>query len=337
MGGFIGDILGGILGGSAGGSNTQIQYMPQQIADIEKTNQFRSGTMMPYYSDYLSKLQQGYNQALPGINAAAQGGAGYAGQMAQTLGETGESAARTGVSGLESFFSPQYGAEQYQAAMAPIQAQYQQNVANQGAQFGGAGELGSARQALAGQQLAGANQSAQMQAAAQVMNNLNNQRLQAGQALSQTGGNYLQGGLGAQQARYGFATAPTDYLTKTLGQGGSYVNQSLYNAPYPGQQSTQTQQNMGLGDAINTGMGIWGLISALSDSRLKENIKPAGKIEDINVYTYNYKGDKTPRFGVMAQELKNTKYAHAVSIHDSGYYQVNYGMLPEAIRVKAFA
>jgi len=330
---FLGDIVGGIFGGSGGGSETNVQYLPEQITDIQKTNQFRGG-MQGYGSDYMKQLQDAYNESLPGINKAAQGGAGYAGQMGQTLGETGESAARTGIAGLENFFSPGYGAEQYQAAMAPIQAQYQQNVANQGANFGGAGQLGSARQALAGQQLAGATQSAQMQAAAQVMNNLNNQRLQAGQSLGQLGGNYLQGGLGAKQAQYGFATAPTDYLTKTLGQGSQYVNQSLFNAPYPGQQSSQTQQNMGVGDLVKTGMGLWGLFS---DSRLKENIKSAGKIDDVNVYTYNYKGDKTSRFGVMAQELKTTKYADAVKTHDSGYYIVDYSKLPESIRVKAFA
>jgi hypothetical protein len=323
-----------LFGGSGGGSQTQVSYLPEQIADIQKTNQFRTGTMQPYWQDYMGKLGQAYGEALPGINKAAQGGAGYAGQMGQTLGETGESAARTGVAGLENFFSPGYGAEQYQAAMAPIQAQYQTNLANQGAQFGGAGQLGSARQALAGTQLAGQNQAAQMQAAAQVMRDLNQQRLQAGQALGQLGGNYLQGGLGAKQAQYGFATAPTDFLTNTMGKGGAYVPSGLYTSPYPNQQSTQTSQNMGIGDLINSVLGLWGLFS---DSRLKENIKPAGNIEGLNVYTYNYKGDKKSRFGVMAQELKDTKYSNAVKMHDSGYYVVDYGRLPESIRARAFA
>lgn len=241
----MGDLFSGLFGDS---KETSVNYLPQQLGDIEKTNQFRQGTMMPYYGNYLNQLQQGYNQALPGINKAAQGGATYAGQMGQTLGETGESAARTGVSGLESFFDPSYGAEQYQAAMAPIQSQYQQNVANQGATFGGAGQLGSSRQALAGQQLAGATQAAQMQAAAGVMRDLNQQRLQAGQALGQLGGNYLQGGLGAKQAQYGFATAPTDFMMNTLGKGGTYVPQSLYQAQYPGQQSTTQSSSPSLFD-----------------------------------------------------------------------------------------
>jgi len=310
---------------------TTVNQLPGQLADIEKTNQFRQGTMMPFATDYLSKLQQGYGQSLAGINKAAQGGAGYAGQVAQTMGELAESGGRTGISGLQSFFDPNYGAEQFGAAMAPIQSQYQQNIANQGANFGGAGQLGSARQALAGQQLAGATQAAQMQAAAGVMKDINNQRLQAGQALGQFAPQYFGQGMTAKQNQLGYAQAPTDYLLNTLGKGQQYVPQSLYQAQYPGQQSTTQSSSPSLFD-----IGL-GAISLFSDSRLKENIKPAGKIDDVNVYTYNYKGDKTSRFGVMAQELKTTKYADAVSVHESGYYQVDYSKLPQAIREKAFA
>lgn len=227
---------------------TSVNYLPGQMADIEKTNQFRQGTMMPFATDYLSKLQQGYGQGLAGINKAAQGGAGYAGQVAQTMGETGESAARTGVAGLGSFFDPNYGAEQFGAAMAPIQSQYQQNIANQGANFGGAGQLGSARQALAGQQLAGSTQAAQMQAAAGVMKDINQQRLQAGQALGQLGGNYLGQGMTAKQQQLGYAQAPTDYLLNTLGKGQGYVPSSLYQAQYPGQQGTTSSSTPSLFD-----------------------------------------------------------------------------------------
>jgi hypothetical protein len=227
---------------------TSVNYLPGQLADIEKTNQFRQGTMMPFATDYLSKLQQGYGQGLAGINKAAQGGAGYAGQVAQTMGELAESGGRTGIAGLSSFFDPNYGAEQFGAAMAPIQAQYQQNIANQGANFGGAGNLGSARQALAGQQLAGSTQAAQMQAAAGVMKDINNQRLQAGQALGQFAPQYFGQGMTAKQQQLGYAQAPTDYLMNTLGKGQGYVPSSLYQAQYPGQQGTSQSSSPSLFD-----------------------------------------------------------------------------------------
>jgi hypothetical protein len=323
------DIFDSIFGSD---KETSINYLPEQIQDIQKTNEFRQGTMMPFAKDYLSKLGQGYNQSLAGVNRAAQQGAGYAGQVGQVLGETGESAARTGVAGLSQFFDPSYGAEQFAAAMAPIQSQYQSNLANQGAMFGGAGQLGSARQALAGQQLAGQTQSAQMQAAANVMRDLNQQRLQAGQALGQFAPQYLGQGMTAQQQRLGYAQVPTDYLMSTLGKGQQYVPGGLYQAPYPGQQSSTTSDNPSLFD-----IGSKILPFFISDSRLKENIKSAGQIDGVNVYTYNYVWDKKPQFGVMAQELKNTKYEDAVAVHKSGYYMVDYSKLPAGIRAKVFA
>lgn len=238
------DLFGGIFGDS---KSTSVNYLPEQMQDIQKTNEFKQGTMMPTYKDYISGATSGYNQALPGMMKAAQGGAGYAGQVGQTLGETGESAARTGITGLEEFFRPGYGQEQFTAAMAPIQAQYQQNLANQGASFGGAGQLGSARQALAGQQLAGTNQAAQMQAAANVMNQLNQQRLQAGQALGQLGGNYLNQGLAAKGSQLGFAERPMDWYS-TLGKQYASVPAGLYTPQYPGQQSTTQSSSPSLWD-----------------------------------------------------------------------------------------
>ena len=69
-----------------------------------------------------------------------------------------------------------------------------------------------------------------------------------------------------------------------------------------------------------------------SDERLKENVNKVGEIDGINVYTFNYVWDKTQQeFGVMAHELLNTKYADAVSIHESGYYMVDYST-HEALR-----
>lgn len=65
-----------------------------------------------------------------------------------------------------------------------------------------------------------------------------------------------------------------------------------------------------------------------SDIRLKENIQHQGVVNGLNVYTYNYVwGNKLQR-GVMAQELLGTKYESAVSIHESGFYQVDYSQLP---------
>ena len=128
----------------------------------------------------------------PGVTQAAQNLAGTAGQAQQVLGSTGESALRTGISGLENLFSPDYEQRQIQTALLPAQQQYQQNLAGQQAQFGGAGNLGSARNALAQTALAGQTQASQQKAAADIQAQIAAQRLQAGQSLAGLG----QGGLG---------------------------------------------------------------------------------------------------------------------------------------------
>ena len=181
-----------------GGSSTTVPSLsPEQNAMIKAQTGFFTGTVQPSYEQAVKGATDIYNQTAGGVNAAAQNLAGTAGQAQNVLGSTGESALRTGIMGLENLYDPNYEARQMQAAMMPAQTQYAQNIANQAAEFGGAGQLGSARQALANRQAAGQAQAAQMQAAANVQNQIAQQRMAAGQSLIGAG----QAGLGgAQQA-----------------------------------------------------------------------------------------------------------------------------------------
>lgn len=85
------------------------------------------------------------------------------------------------------------------------------------------------------------------------------------------------------------------------------------------------------GNAISSlGSGISGLASSIfSDERLKEFIEPVGELYDgTNVYRYQYKGDPTPRIGLMAQEVEQTR-PDAVVVDISGYKKVDYGKATE--------
>jgi hypothetical protein len=150
---------------------------PEQKAQIAAQTGFFTGTIAPTYEQAVRGATNIYNLNAGGVLNAAQNQAAIARQVQQAVGETGESALRTGITGLENLFNPNYEAQQIQAALAPAQAQYMQNVANQQAMFGGAGQLGSARQALADRQLAGMTQAAQMQTAAQVARDIAAQRM----------------------------------------------------------------------------------------------------------------------------------------------------------------
>ena len=173
-------------------STTTPTLTDEQKAQIKAQTDFFTGTIAPTYTGAVTGATDVYNQNVGGVVNAAQNLAGTAGQAQQALGETGESALRTGISGLQSLFSPDYERNQIQSAMAPAQAQYQQNLAQQQAQFGGAGNLGSARQALAGQQLAGSNQALQAKTAADIQAQVASQRMGVGATLAGLG----QGGIG---------------------------------------------------------------------------------------------------------------------------------------------
>lgn len=179
--------------GKSGGTNTVVPTLsPEQNAMIAAQTGLFTGTVGPSYQAAVKGATDIYNLGAPGVTSAAQNLAGTAMQGQNVLGSTGEAALRTGISGLQNLFTPEYEQQQMMAALMPAQAQYQQNLTNQTMGFGGAGQIGSARQAFAQSQLAGATQQAQMQAAAEVQKNIAAQRAAAAQSLIGAG----QGGIG---------------------------------------------------------------------------------------------------------------------------------------------
>ena len=228
-------------------SNTTIPTLsPEQNAMIAAQTNMFTNTVAPAYTQLTNGATDLYNSSAPGVTYAGQNLAGQASQAQNVLGSTGESALQTGISGLENAFSPDYEAQQMQAAMLPAQAQYAQNIANQNAQFGGTGQLGSAREALADRQTAGAAQAAQMMAGAQVANNIQAGRMSAAQNLSQLG----QGGLGQAVGMAGqqvsASMTPMDYFLK-YGSALAGNPQSAWSPNFAGTQgSQQTGSTFGL-------------------------------------------------------------------------------------------
>ena len=145
-------------------------------------------------------------------------------------------------------FNPDYEKQQLAAVLNPAQAQYQQNVQNLTNQFGGAGQIGSARQALANTQLAGTTQMQQQQAAAQVENQIAQQRMAAAQALTGSGQAGLGQAIGA--AGQGITAAMTpqqlynQYASVLFGTPASAYNPNF--AGTQGSSSTSTKTSMGI-------------------------------------------------------------------------------------------
>jgi hypothetical protein len=226
--------------GKSGGTSTTIPTLsPEQNAMIAAQTGLYTGTVGPAYQQAVTGATNLYNQTAGGVNNAAQNAASTAAQAQNVLGGTGESALNTGISGLENLYSPAYQQQQLQAALQPAEAQYAQNIAQQGMQFGGAGELGSSRQALAQQQTAAATQAAQQQAAAQVMNNISTQQQAAANSLISAGQTGLTGAQAAAQNQISAAMTPEQlynmYASTLFG-----TPTASYSPNFSGTQSTTT-------------------------------------------------------------------------------------------------
>jgi hypothetical protein len=236
------------MGKSGGNSVTTAEMTPEQRQQIAAQTQFFTNTIAPAYQGAVGGAQDIYNASAPGLTSAAQNLAGTAAQAQNVLGTTGQSATQTGIQGLENLFSPDYESQQLAAVMNPAQAQYQQNIQGLQNTFGGAGQIGSARQALANTQLAGQTQASQQAAAAQVENQIAQQRLAAGQALTGAGQAGLGQAIGAAGQGVTAAMAPqqlyNQYASVLFGTPASSYNPSF--AGTQGSTTTGTKSSFGI-------------------------------------------------------------------------------------------
>ena len=226
--------------GKSSGSQTTVPYMTQgQQSMLQGQTDLATGTMLPTYKNFATGATDMYNTTLPGAQQAAQNLASTAGGVQNLAGGFGGGALQTGVQGLQSMFDPGYVQSQIAAVQGPAQLQYQQNLAGQNAGFGGAGQMGSARQALANTQLAQSNAINQAALGANIENQIRNQQLQAGQSLMGGGYQGLGQALNAAQTGVGASQVGMDLLAK-YGNLLGMVPGSTYNPNYSGTIATES-------------------------------------------------------------------------------------------------
>lgn len=245
--------------GKSSGSGTTIQtaqLTPEQRAQIQAQTEFFTNTVAPTYKQAVLGATDLYNQGAGGVTQAAQNLAGTASQAQQTLGQTGESALRTGITGLESLFSPDYEQRQIQNALLPAEQQYMQNLANQQAQFGGAGNLGSARSALAQTALAGQTQAAQQKAVADIQAQIAAQRAAVAQNLAALGQGGIGQALGAAGQGVSAAMTPqqlyNQYASVIFGTPAASYNPDFRGTQGSTKTTNETGYQMGLGGSYGS-------------------------------------------------------------------------------------
>lgn len=124
--------------------------------------------------------------------------------------------------------------------------------------------------------------------------------------------------------------ANTDYLGAVGLQ--QQALQNAFNAKNANYQAN-LQGLYGLGSAALGAAGRFGSAAMMptpapaptpSDRRLKENIREVGRLANgLPVYAYTYRGDDTPRIGLMAQDVARVR-PEAVELMPSGFLGVHY-------------
>ena len=141
----------------------------------------------------LAAYQQALGQGLTGT------GANSLGNTANYQAQTGQQLQNQGANTISTLFSPQYEQQQIQGA---LQSGYQSALDaqnGQNAMYGGAGGLGSSREALADENLQSLTAQRQEQAAANAMNGVQQNQLSAANSLLGAG----TSNLGAANSAYG--------------------------------------------------------------------------------------------------------------------------------------
>ena len=205
-----------------------------------------------------------------------------------------------------------------QMGLADIGAQ------NQARQFG-------AQNAMTAQQLnqmAGLQANQQRLGAASQLGQLGNQAFNTGQTIQQ---NQMQQGLmqqGLQQALIDAARGQYAGYTGAPGAGLQTQIGTMGATPVP-ETTTQTK-TPGVFDYLSLALGAG---AKLSDIRLKTNIKPLGKENGVNIYSWDWNEDgkriadpAQATVGVMAQELQET-HPHLVQLGPDGFLRVDYSGL----------
>lgn len=116
------------------------------------------------------------------------------------------------------------------------------------------------------------------------------------------------------------ANSPTGYQ---VAMNKYNIGSSAYDQMYTQQHAYNTQRDNNLKQTIGaTGQ----FLALLSDKELKENLKKVGKLDNgLTVYLFNYIGDKTPRIGLIAQEVQKVK-PDAVVENADGFLSVRYDL-----------
>ena len=231
------------MGGGKGSSSSTPEITPEQRELLKAQTGFLTGTAFPTYQKTIGMAGDVYGQVSPATTTAAQTAMDVSGRAGALQEAGGVQSYLTGMQGLEKLFSPEYKQQQISASMQPAREEIREQVGSQNAMFGGAGGAGSARAALARENLSQLGEQRLGTVAAATSAGIESQRQRASESLLSAG----QAGLSAAQqsaaSRIGYAGAPQDVLSKYA----SVIYGTPQASTTPSFQGTQGQKSTSKG------------------------------------------------------------------------------------------
>lgn len=85
------------------------------------------------------------------------------------------------------------------------------------------------------------------------------------------------------------------------------------------------------GGYLSDPKNVASMAAMFSDIRLKENVSLLDKVDQYNIYRFDYINGAKNQVGVIAQEVKNL-CPEAVGVDENGYYFVKYLLLPAKVQ-----
>lgn len=201
-------------GKSSGGGTTTVELSPEQRQLLAAQTNFLTNTAYPAYQTTIQGAQYALDKTTPQALEAAKSAMDIAGQTGATQQAAGTAGLAGGMAGLGSLFGSQYKEQQVQAALQAGREATREQLSGQNAMYGGAGGLGSARQAIADANLRQLGEQRQATAAATAAGQVEANRAAAANQLATIGMQGLTGANQAAAARIGYAQTPQDIYNK---------------------------------------------------------------------------------------------------------------------------
>jgi len=206
--------IGGGSSSSSGQSATQVQLTPEQQALLKAQTDAYTNIFLPSYQKATGGAHGVYQGSTPYLDKAAIRGFNQSTTTADQLNQPSLNALGTSSKTLENIISPDYIKNQIAGYLQPVQEQNREANNSLFAQYGGAGQLGSSRAALAESSLGGLNAARLQAAGTNAISNITSQQIGAANNLANMGFAGIGASQGASQAAIGYANAPTDLYAK---------------------------------------------------------------------------------------------------------------------------